>query len=90
MGRLTFKARVRVDGKRKTLDVAVPRLVSVTGAARMLDLPKSNIRQRLVEQGRLTPIPVEGGADVFLEEQVDRVAAELAEERAGRAGAAAA
>lgn len=82
----TFVARVTVDGKRRRLDVAVPKVVGVTQAAELLKVPKSNV-SRLTEQGRMpSPVPQEGpGAPVWLKVEVMELAEVLQTEREQRA-----
>lgn len=83
--RKMFRARVTVDGKRMRVDAAVPIVVGVTEAARILGVPKSNI-SRLRAQGRMPePVPQEGpGAPVWLKSEVVELAVTLAAERDAR------
>lgn len=62
-----------------------PRLVSAKRAAEMMGIKPPHI-SRLREQGRMPdPIPVEGGNDAYVFEEVKALAGELNRERAARA-----
>lgn len=76
-----FKAKATVDGKRRTVEVTLPKLVGVTRAAEILDLPKSNI-SRGQPTGMPEPILIEGGGKAWFEHEVVELAEKRAEARA--------
>lgn len=76
-----FKAKATVDGKRRTVEVALPKLVGVTRAAEILDLPKSNI-SRGQPTGMPEPILIDGGGKAWFEHEVEELAARRAKARA--------
>jgi hypothetical protein len=59
-------------------------LIGPTAASKVLGVKPPHI-YRLRDQGRLTPIPVEGAADVYRQDEVEALARRLEEERAERA-----
>lgn len=82
MPRRRFKAKVAVDGKRRTVEVTIPVLVGVTAAAEILGVPKPHISQRLKD---VMPeaIEVEGSAHVWIKSEVEELARKRADGRNG-------
>lgn len=61
-----------------------PRLIGATAAAKLLGVQAPHLA-RLRKQGRMPdPIPVEGSADVYVYEEVEKLARTLRAERAAR------
>lgn len=58
-------------------------LIGVNASAKMLGVAAPNFKRY---RPRLTEVPVEGSASVFVKAEVEALAAELAEQRAARAG----
>lgn len=61
----------------------VPRLVSRSKAALMLGIPGPHV-SRLVNSGRLVPVPIEGTAAAYVYDEVLALSTELELERAAR------
>lgn len=61
----------------------IPRLVSRSKAALMLGIPGPHV-SRLVNSGRLVPVPIEGTAAAYVHEEVLKLSTELELERQQR------